>query len=260
MSASDPSSEQEAATVDETPAAASNRDDDQAPRVRPATLVLGSLVFLLAGVLVGYLLHPMTSSSDTVAIPAADSVDVGFAQDMTVHHSQAVEMSAVELANGSDSRVRDIAYDILTSQQNQIGQMQGWLAIWGRSAVPVGAYMQWMDHSSSGDMSASGDMADMNHSGHDATASTTAESTAEATTMPGMATSEQMAQLRAATGVDVDRIFLDLMMTHHRGGVAMMEQAADRAESPVVRRLAESMLQTQTSELDVLSSLRAQLG
>ncbi|WP_245650048.1 DUF305 domain-containing protein [Millisia brevis] len=244
-------------TVTEAPEPASPDADVEVPppgRVRPSTLVIGGLIVLVAGILLGWFVRPMTESGTTLDIPAADSVDVGFAQDMTVHHSQATEMAAVELANGTDARVRGVAYDILTSQQNQIGQMQGWLALWGRSPAPVDGYMRWMDHSDSG-------MAGMDHSGgHTDGTATDDDASAGSTTMPGMATPEQLAQLRAATGVDVDRIFLDLMMTHHQGGVAMMQQAQERAESPVVRRLAESMLQTQTSELDLMASLRSQLG
>lgn len=238
----------------------------QPAQIRPATLVLGGLAVLVAGILLGWFLRPLTDSADTLTIPAADSVDVGFAQDMTVHHNQATEMAAVELANGSDAGVRGVAYDILTSQQNQIGQMQGWLALWGRSPVPVDGYMRWMDHSEMdhsdmdhSDMDQSGAAMDgMDHSsGHSETTSSDASG---ASVMPGMATPEQLAELRTATGVDVDRIFLDLMMTHHRGGVAMMEQAQERAENAAVKRLAESMLQTQTSEMELMASLRSQLG
>lgn len=237
-------------TVTESPEPAA--ETSRPAQIKPSALVLGGLAVLVAGILLGWFLRPLTDSSATLDIPAADSVDVGFAQDMTVHHNQAVEMAAVELANGTDDRVRGLAYDILTSQQNQIGQMQGWLALWGRSPAPVDGYMRWMDHSD-------GSMAGMDHSSGHSDASDSADSAAT-TTMPGMATAEQLAQLRAATGVDVDRIFLDLMMTHHRGGVPMMEQAQQRADSPAVRRLAESMVQTQNSELELMASLRSQLG
>lgn len=252
-------------TVTESPdpgsPAAAGSEVPQPAQIRPATLVLGGLAVLVAGILLGWFLRPLTDSAETLTIPAADSVDVGFAQDMTVHHNQATEMAAVELANGTDAGVRGVAYDILTSQQNQIGQMQGWLALWGRAPVPVDGYMRWMDHSEMdhSDMDQSGAAMDgMDHSsGH---SDTTSSDASGASVMPGMATPEQLAELRTATGVDVDRIFLDLMMTHHRGGVEMMEQAQERAQTAAVKRLAESMLQTQTSEMELMASLRSQLG
>ena len=37
-------------------------------------------------------------------------------------------MAAVAVTQSEDDRVRSLAYDILTTQQNQVGQMQGWLS------------------------------------------------------------------------------------------------------------------------------------
>ena len=41
--------------------------------------------------------------------------------------------------------------------------------------------------------------------------------------MPGLATDEQMKQLRDASGAESDKLFLELMAAHHRGGVHMAE-------------------------------------
>ena len=41
--------------------------------------------------------------------------------------------------------------------------------------------------------------------------------------MPGMATEAEVARLAAATGVEADRLFLTLMIRHHQGAIAMVD-------------------------------------
>ena len=57
--------------------------------------------------------------------------DAGFARDMQTHHAQAVEMAFLVRDRTDDAEVRTVAYDIITSQQQQAGQMYGWLVQWG---------------------------------------------------------------------------------------------------------------------------------
>ena len=44
--------------------------------------------------------------------PTADSVDVGFAQDMSVHHQQAVQMASWERDHTTDPALKQLAFDI----------------------------------------------------------------------------------------------------------------------------------------------------
>ena len=55
---------------------------------------------------------------------------MGFARDMMVHHAQAVEMAEIVRDKTENENVRILATDIALTQQAQIGQMQGWLAVW----------------------------------------------------------------------------------------------------------------------------------
>jgi uncharacterized protein (DUF305 family) len=74
-------------------------------------------------------------------------------------------------------------------------------------------------------------------------------------TMPGMATPAQLAELKAATGVEAERIFLRLMIAHHRGGVAMANAAVAEARTPEVRTLAGAIAAAQTSEIQLLQQM-----
>lgn len=204
---------------------------------RPALVVLAVVAVLAVGVALGSILRlPLTEPG--VPVPAADSVDVGFAQDMTVHHEQAVQIANQAMSRSQDPVVQSLAFDIFTSQERQIGQMQGWLNLWDRALLPQGGHMGWMAGSS--------------HHG------TGGEATVAV--MPGMASSAELAELRAATGPALDVLFLQLMLRHHAGGAEMLTYAADHAVSSVVRQFAASVASTQRSEQENLTSLLAERG
>jgi uncharacterized protein (DUF305 family) len=207
--------------------------------VRPLVAVLGVVGLLLLGAAAGLLIGLPGSSSTSV--PGADSVDVGFAQDMSTHHLQAVEMASWERDHTTNPALRQLAFDIETSQLQQSGQMQGWLSLWGAAKdAPGGKHMAWMAS---------------NAHAHDATAAG-----GGVDTMPGMATSEQLRALRAASGPQLDVLFLQLMLRHHEGGVVMLQYGADHASVPQVRNLASQMLSAQTSESEYMKQLLAARG
>jgi len=204
---------------------------------RPAIALLAAVGLLLLGAAAGLLVGLPGSTASSV--PAADSVDVGFAQDMSEHHQQAVQMASWERDHTTDPAVKQLAFDIETTQLQQIGQMQGWLSLWGAAAdSPDGRHMAWMASS------------DHMHS----------SSTSGVETMPGMASSDQLRALRAASGPPLDVLFLQLMLRHHQGGVTMLQYGADHASVPEVRNLAAQMLSSQTSESDYLGQLLAARG
>jgi uncharacterized protein (DUF305 family) len=75
-----------------------------------------------------------------------------------------------------------------------------------------------------------------------------------------MATDEELAALRAATGPQLDVLFLQLMLRHHEGGAGMLAYAAERAAVPQVRNLAAQMQRSQSTEGDYLRQLLAERG
>lgn len=61
----------------------------------------------------------------------------------------------------------------------------------------------------------------------------------------------------AEPSADPDLRFIDGMMPHHEGALGMARLAADRAASPEVRALAQTIVQEQTAEIDTLRAWRA---
>jgi uncharacterized protein (DUF305 family) len=117
--------------------------------------------------------------------------------------------------------------------------MQGWLALWGLPQSG-GEVMAWM-------------AGDGGHAGHD----TDADS---GVLMPGMATEEELENLRALSGREFDVEFLRLMIRHHQGGTEMAEYAAEHAAEAAVRDLARSIDESQTGETRTMADMLAARG
>ncbi|NKY29454.1 hypothetical protein NG2371_01393 [Nocardia gamkensis] len=211
-------------------------------RQRTALLILGIIGAILIGFAIGVLARiPLNGSTE----PDPGPVDVGFSQDMSAHHAQAVEMAGVLLVRSTDTEVRRLAYDILTTQQSQIGRMQGWLQLWGEPAQSVDGFMGWMTEPMGGHDHSGADMP--HHSG-------------PVSTMPGMATPAELAALRQATSPKLDTMFLQLMLRHHQGGLSMIDYAAQHADTTAVRTLAETMATTQRGESDLMTTMLTARG
>ena len=211
---------------------------DQSRRTRFAIAAALTAIGLVAvSLVIGRLSSPVASD------PLASSAEAGFSRDMQVHHQQAVEMAMIVRDQTDDPEVRLLAYDIATSQAQQSGQMFGWLAEWGLSQAATEPSMTWMSRPVPG------------VSGHDHAAGSTHR---PGSPMPGLATREQLQQLSASEGVDAERLFLQLMIAHHQGGVEMAEAIVERSSYRVVLDLANGIVQAQSSEIDLMKRMLAE--
>ena len=73
--------------------------------------------------------------------------------------------------------------------------------------------------------------------------------------MPGMATREDLNRLAGASGREAERLYLQLMIPHHQGGVEMAQYAANNGAEQAVQDLAVSIVNAQRAELAVLNDL-----
>lgn len=163
--------------------------------------------------------------------PGDGSADVGFLQDMILHHEQAVRISSTAVTEATEPVVRQFAREVLIFQQYEIGLMEGYLRRWHRPRVPDrDTVMAWMGHE------------------------------VPAAQMPGLATDDRLEALERAEGRDVDAAFLRLMIVHHEGGVHMAEAAVQRVGDKVVRELAQKMATNQRIEITEYRSTAERLG
>lgn len=163
-----------------------------------------------------------TASPATQATPAAfNEADVTFAQGMIPHHEQAIEMAEIALdpTVGASEQVRDLATRIKGGQDPEIILMTAWLAAWGQP-------MQ-MDTGGGHDMSS----------------------------MDGMMSADEMDALGAMTGGDFDAMWLDMMIRHHQGAIAMAQTVKATGSNADVLALAEQVIAAQQAEITEMETL-----
>lgn len=175
----------------------------------------------------------LTGCSGGAADPAASTAptfnkaDVKFAQTMIPHHEQAVEMSDMILSkSGVDAEVSKMAQQIKDAQGAEIATLAGFLTAWNQPRVP--------DHSAE---------ADEHHWAAE-----------------GVLTPEEMQQLNAADGPTGQQLFLEGMIEHHKGAVAMVQDEIDSGENPDAVKLAQAIKDGQTAEIRSMTTLLTTLS
>ncbi|MFF4191917.1 DUF305 domain-containing protein [Nonomuraea sp. NPDC001831] len=200
------------------------------PARKPVLIVCAVLVLLAAA----FLLFGRDST------PGDSSPEAGFARDMATHHAQAVEMAFVIRDKNPAKEIRNLAFDIITTQSNQRGMFQGWLQQWGLDQATDQRPMAWM----------------AGH-GHGATPATPGTAPGA---MPGMASPQELAKLKELQGVQAEVLFLQLMIRHHEGGVEMAEGLLKLSKRDEVAGMAQKIVQGQSGEIKLMTDLLKQRG
>ena len=170
-----------------------------------------------------WLQYAREPTGDAVRLSAAD---IGFAQDMSLHHEQAIQL-AQTLTRDCDPQVRVLADRIVAAQSAEIATMHGWLALFDQQLTSAHP-MQWMG-------------SDMHEHG--------------GAPMPGMASVDETTKLAGLRGIDAEVWFLQLMIRHHEGGVAMARSAVESVASEPIRRMARGIVADQGNEIGVMTAM-----
>jgi len=160
--------------------------------------------------------------------------DVIFMQNMIPHHAQAVELADLVDTRSNLKELVDLAGRIGVTQADEIKFMEDWLKERGEPLLPESA-----DPSSAHD----------GHNGfHD---------------MEGMASPKDMARLATLKGVEFDKLWLSLMITHHEGALTMVENLTDQpgsAYDPVLFEFTNDIVSDQTDEIERMSAVLGSLS
>lgn len=173
-------------------------------------------------------------AADSSAFSAGD---VMFASMMIPHHKQALEMSVLALDRSTDATVRGIAQKIYDGQGPEIEQMQSWIS----------------NGPSSGGMSH--EMPDGTVMSDDIMGGTMMDPS----TMAGMASEADMTQLSALTTPEFDILFLQLMIDHHEGALAMV-QMIENSSNDEAASLAQEIINAQKAEIEEMTLLLGSLS
>jgi uncharacterized protein (DUF305 family) len=133
--------------------------------------------------------RPITdAAAGRVTAPQHVQADADFMRAMIVHHLQAVEMTALVEQRTQRADIRLLARRIEASQEDELASMRRWLTERGEAVPDEHAH-----HA---------------HGAHEG--------------MPGMLSPAEIARLRAASGGEFDRLFLEYMIRHHEGALVMV--------------------------------------
>jgi uncharacterized protein (DUF305 family) len=182
---------------------------------------------------------PQRRASASDARAAADSVrrsytaaDVEFMTHMIGHHAQAIEMARLTPTHDASPSVRILSERIINAQQDEIATMQRWLRARHQpvpEAEPAGIKMK-------------------------------TDGAEHAMLMPGMLTEDQMKQLDAARGREFDRLFLTLMIQHHKGALTMVDRlfgSHGAAQEDAIFKFASDVSADQSTEVARMQTMLA---
>ncbi|HMH86987.1 MAG TPA: DUF305 domain-containing protein [Gemmatimonadaceae bacterium] len=179
-----------------------------------------------------------TATASAQNAPRYTAADVRFMQGMIGHHAQALAMTALIPARTSRQDIRSLGQRIEVSQKDEIAMMKQWLKDRHRQVPPNDAMH---DHQAAADHS-------MNMPGM----------AMSDTLMPGMLTTEQLAELARTNGDEFDRLFLKDMIRHHEGALVMVASllgTTGSAQEAEVFRFASEVDSDQRAEIARMTAL-----
>lgn len=171
-------------------------------------------------------------STTRAKLPPRSPKDVEFMQGMIMHHAQAVEMTAMIGARTENKDIRLLGARISQSQSDEMNFMKRWLEQRGEQiSMPMPEMKMEMP----------------NHHHH--------------AMMPGMLTPEQMDALKKAKDAEFDKLFLQGMIQHHEGALAMVKDlfaTPGAGQDAELFNFATDVDSGQRAEIKIMETLLAQ--
>lgn len=139
------------------------------------------------------------------------NMDAMFIEQMIPHHEDAIAMAELALTRAEHPEIKQLAEDVIDTQSAEIDQMREWYREWYDADVPVFGGSSGM--------------------------------------MGGMMSGEvDLEDLEAAERFD--RGFIEAMVPHHQMGIRMSQMVGSTTSRPELRELAESIIESQSAEVD----------
>jgi uncharacterized protein (DUF305 family) len=149
-----------------------------------------------------------------------NAADVTFATDMIPHHEQAVAMSELAPQRSTDPAVLKLAADIAAAQGPEIQTMTAFLAQWNASPATGHEGMPGMQ-------------------------------------MQGMVDDATMTRLTTLEGAEFDQLWLQSMIGHHEGAIAMAKTEIADGTNADAKALAQQIVSAQQAEITQMKEMLA---
>lgn len=162
----------------------------------------------------------------------ATAADVAFMSGMIRHHAQAVLIAGWAPSHEASATLQRLCERIVVGQQDEIALMRRWLEDRGEPVPELDSGPHAMPEGSAPPL------------------------------MPGMLTQAQLAELDHVRGPAFDRLFLTLMIEHHRGALTMVDRlfaSRGAAQDEAVFRIAADVHADQSTEIHRMQLMLATL-
>jgi uncharacterized protein (DUF305 family) len=147
--------------------------------------------------------------------------DLLFIDAMVAHHQGAVAMARPADSNALQPELKAFARKVIDDQSREITLMTQWRDRWFPGRPRTQNVME----------------------------------------MPGMAMSMMDVSpdhMQKLTGAAFDRMFVDMMIPHHEGAVAMARDALSKSRRPEVRELAQRIIDAQQGEIEMMNRWKSE--
>ena len=166
-------------------------------------------------------------AATNIAITTYVDADISFLQGMIIHHQQAIVMSNMADKRTNNKTIVDLANRIDASQEDEISFMENWLKLRDEDIS--------IDHSS--------------HHMHIG--------------MAGMASDSELGELENSESTDFDRLFLQLMISHHDGALKMVKDLKEypgTAYDPILNEFISDLVNDQSVEIERMNAIAVNLS
>jgi uncharacterized protein (DUF305 family) len=207
-----------------------------AKKTLPLSVTPTSIVAVLAALLIAFVVSGCTSppaadghsdhthSETTPVISGApagfNADDIAFASGMIPHHQQAVDMAALVPNRSTNPQVIQLASAISAAQEPEIQTLKAFL-------------VQWQENPSD----------DTGHGDHAGMA------------MNGMVDDATMTRLESLKGTEFDTLWLESMIGHHEGAIAMAKAEIAKGDNVDAKTLAQHIVTDQEAEITQMKQM-----
>ena len=190
-------------------------------------ILIGAVIVLLLSSTGQYrsMMGGVNNSNNTTpgrTVGMMNNIDEHFIEQMIPHHDGAIAMAKLALQKAKRSEIKTLAQNIISAQEKEVTEMQGWYKNWFGGDVKTGnAYSMMGGMMSSGGMHMVGNQQDTQ-------------------------------TLENAT--DFDKAFIEGMIPHHQLAIIMAQMLKSGTNRPEMLTLANNITESQSKEIEEMQS------
>jgi uncharacterized protein (DUF305 family) len=165
----------------------------------------------------------INKEKDTQPTASTAPYDLQFIDTMVEHHRQEIELARLVDKQATMPELKAVASHLIRDDGDELARLTAFRAMW--------------------------------YGSRDKAVNPSLPGVKQSTLTP-----DELNRMKNLTGAQLDRTFIDHMIAHHRGGIALAEDAQQNASRQELKTLADEIVREETGEIDQLQQWRANVG